>query len=332
MREQDLAPVAVAATLRSVTHGGLLALIAAYAPASPAADFTSKHLQDILTARAPHAGQCRKFLLRAEPLNQQHFSTKKPDIVITYTWGMDLRRDLPRFLKRLYWRLRRRGRVASWEEFEGKTFWLDILFNDQNSKDIVQDLNAAQKIYEEAWLHGVLLMRDPLSRGWCLFEAGVRVWAVAKEFGLDHAATLRLLRAAPAAGGEEEYTSRSDWAKHPAAAVAARLPLFVAVDGVTDLQTEVFRYAECDAFGGMATSQAADKPEIQARLALLLGSAREFNEVVAALASREKAEHEGTISSPPYLEQPLTRAPVLSPCCRRFAAAGAVAHTKLCLD
>ena len=287
-REQELA------SLRSVTYAGLLALIATYAPANPAADFTSKDLQDILTARAPHAGERRKFILRAEPQNRPHFAAARPDIVITYPWGMDLRRDLPLFLTHLYRRLRRGGRVASWEEFVGKTLWLDILFNDQNSKDIVLDLNAAQRIFEEAWLHVVLLMLDPLSRGWCLFELGVRVWAVAKEFGLDHAATLRLLRGAHAADPEEEYTSRSDWAKHPAAAVAARLPLFVAVDGVTDLQAEVFRYAGGDAFGGMATSHAADRPEIQKRLALLLESAERFNAVVSALATREKDAYEGS--------------------------------------
>jgi hypothetical protein len=212
---------------------------------------------------------------------------------------MDLRRDLPKFLSQLYWRLRRRGHVGSLEEFAGTTFWVDILFNDQNSKDIVLDLNAAQKIYEEAWLHAVLLMLDPLSRGWCLFEVGVRVWAVAKEFGLDHAATLRLLRGEHTTG--EEYTSRSDWAKHPAKAVAARLPLFVAVDGVTDLQAEVFRYANCDAFDGMITSQVADKPQIQARLRHLLEepnqsnseSSDRFNAVIAALASRERSDFQG---------------------------------------
>ncbi len=162
-----------------------------------------------------------------------HFSARKPDIAITYPWGMDLRRDLRRFLERLYWRLLRSGRVSSREEYAGKTFWWDILFNDQNSKDIVQDLSASQKIFEEAWVHAVLLMRDPLSRGWCLFELGVRVWAVAKEFGLDHPATLRLLRANH--GAEETYTSRSDWTAHPAASVAGRLPLLVAVEGVTDM-------------------------------------------------------------------------------------------------
>ena len=145
----------------------------------------------------------------------------KPDIVVTYPWGMDLRRDLPRFLERLYWRLRRSGRVASWEEFVGKTFWLDILFNDQNSKDIVQDLNAAQKIYEEAWVHALLVMRDPLSRGWILFELGVRVWAVGKEFGLDHAATLRLLRRAHAAG-EDRIAEVDDGAQPPLGGEGAR--------------------------------------------------------------------------------------------------------------
>jgi hypothetical protein len=287
-----------------VTYAGLLALISAYAPQDPASDFTSKHLQDILTATAPHAGECRKFLLRAEPQNRHHYATSKPDIAITYPWGMDLRRDLPRYLRQLYWRLRWRGRVASWEEFVGKTFWIDILFNDQNSKDIVLDLNAAQKIYEEAWLHAVFVMLDPLSRGWCLFEIGVRVWAVAKEFGLEHAATLRLLLATHAAA--EEYTSRSDWATHTAEAVATRLPLFVAMDGLTKMEAEVFRYVEFDAFSGMATSLEADKAEIQKRLALLLESAERFNAVIAALATREQDHYKGgknPIHAPPHFLQ-----------------------------
>jgi hypothetical protein len=274
-----------AATLRSVTYDGLLALIAFYAPADAAANFTSKDLQAILTGSAPHAGRARQFLLRAEPHNMPHFSVRKPDIAITYPWGMDLRRDLRRFLERLYWRLRRSGRVASREEYAGKTFWFDILFNDQNSKDIVLDLNASQKIFEEAWVHAVLLVRDPLSRGWVLFELGVRVWAVAKEFGLDHA-TLLLLFATH--GAEESYTSRSDWTAYPAALVAGRLPLLVADEDVTDMQAEVFRYAGGDAFGSMTTSQAADKPEIQKRLALLFESADNFNAVVSAVAEREK--------------------------------------------
>ena len=281
------------ASLRSATYTGLFALIEQYAPASPTASFSSKDLQAILTGRAAHAGKTRKFLLRAEQQNLQHFSTRKPDIVITYTWGMDLRRDLPRFLERLYWRLKRSGRVASWEEFASKTFWVDIFFNDQNSKDIVQDLNAAQRIYEEAWVHAVLVMRDPLSRGWCLFELGVRVWAVGKEFGLDHPAVLRLLRAAH--GAEEVYTSRSDWTSHSAAAVAGRLPLFVAVEGVTELQAEVFGYAGADAFGRMATTQAEDKPEIQKRLSLLLESPDRFNAVISALAAREKDYFDGAL-------------------------------------
>jgi hypothetical protein len=281
-------------SLRSVTHAGLLALIAAYAPMDPAADFSSRHLQDILTGRAPHQGSTRKFILRGELEHWQHFSKERPDIVITYPWGMDLRRDLPVYLKQLYCLLRQRGHVVSLAEFEGKTLWIDIFFNDQNSKDIVQDLRAAQKIYEEAWLHAALLMCDPLSRGWCLFELGVRVWAVSKEFGFDHPATLRLLNGTHGAG--EEYTSRNDWRKYPAAEVAARLPVFVAVAGRTNMQAELFRYEECDAFAGMATSIPEDKVEIQERLSLLLGSADNFNSVISALAKREHAENEGNSS------------------------------------
>ena len=61
---------------------------------------------------------------------------------------------------------------------------------------------------------------------------------VAKEFGLDHPGALHLLAGALADG--EEYVSRADWRNYSAHAV---------------------------------TSTAADEPEIQQRLALLLESA-----------------------------------------------------------
>jgi hypothetical protein len=285
------APRQDVSSLRSVTYDGLMALVEAYSPTDPAADFSSKHLQDILTGRALHKGRIRKFILRGEPEHWELFSKERPDIAVTYPWGMDLRRDLPVYLKRLYRLLRWRGLVASWAEFKGKTLWIDILFNDQNSKDIVQDLNAAQKIYEEAWLHAVLLKLDPLSRGWCLFEIGVRVWAVAKEFGLDHPATLRLLDVTHQAG--EEYRSRTDWKHYSASEVSVRLPLFVALEATTMMQSEVFMYEERDAFGGMVTSNPGDKQEIQNRLALLLESADNFNAVLSALAKRERVEYEG---------------------------------------
>ena len=145
----------------------MMSLIQQYAPVDPSQPCNSHHLQRLFTQSA------RKFCPKEEKSNWKFYSTRRPDIVITYTWGMDLLHELPRFIRRLWRHLRRQKLVTSWEDFAGKTLWLDILFNDQNSKVITQDLNDAQEIYEKAWLHAVFVMRNPLSRGWCLFEIGV---------------------------------------------------------------------------------------------------------------------------------------------------------------
>ena len=171
---------------RSFTAQGLMELVKTYEPEDPSASFTSQNLQDIFTGRSKWRGEGpRKFHPKAEPHNQKHYQTKNPDVAISYTWGIDLRRQLPVFFEQLFERFREINFIFSRAEFDRLTFWLDIFFVDQNSKNLALDLNEAQKTYRDARMHVFFLFRDPLSRGWILFEIGVRAWAVKSEFHLD---------------------------------------------------------------------------------------------------------------------------------------------------
>jgi hypothetical protein len=53
-------------------------------------------------------------------------------------------------------------------------FWIDVLFIDQLSEDIAAALSISQALYAGAEFHLALSTETLLSRGWCLFEFGVR--------------------------------------------------------------------------------------------------------------------------------------------------------------
>ena len=55
--------------------------------------------------------------------------------------------------------------------------WVDIFFNDQNSVDIVRELDAAEAIYRESKYHLVLATAGVVRRAWCLLEMLVRMQA-----------------------------------------------------------------------------------------------------------------------------------------------------------
>jgi hypothetical protein len=86
------------------------------------------------------------------------------------------------------------------------------------------------------------------------------------------------------------YTSRANWEKYQTVEVAARLlPFFVDVEGVTNMQADVCHYAGGNTFGSMATLIAADKPEIQARLLMLLKSQDWLNTIITTLQAGQQS-------------------------------------------
>ena len=225
----------------SCSIAGFMSMVKKYGPSNSDTQFTSKDLQNIFTGKTSHQGSLRKFCPKDEVENRMYYSTEKPDIAVSYPWGMDLRKHMPIFLDNLFQRLLLRREVSSRDEFENRTIWVDIFFNDQNSKEITHDLNEAQEIYEKARLHVVFLMYDPLSRGWCLFEVGVRVWSILKEFSVD------LEQIPMVVGGisrdELKFRSRRDWQQYPASDVASKFPEFILCEGLTNVECDVKRFS-----------------------------------------------------------------------------------------
>jgi hypothetical protein len=100
----------------------------------------------------------------------EFFSTLRPTIIVTYTWAMDLIKDLPAFLD---WA--ERMLQLTDEEKEHATWWLDIFFNDQNAKEMEGELAMAKRFYKEARFHVVLLLNGVFKRGWCIAELLYRI-------------------------------------------------------------------------------------------------------------------------------------------------------------
>ena len=100
----------------------------------------------------------------------EFFSTLRPTIIVTYTWAMDLIKDLPAFLD---WA--ERMLQLTDEEKEHATWWLDIFFNDQNATEMGGELAMAKRFYKEARFHVVLLRHGIFSRGWCIAELLYRI-------------------------------------------------------------------------------------------------------------------------------------------------------------
>ena len=62
-------------------------------------------------------------------------------------------------------------------DIDRRTIFIDILMNDQNSKDIKTELDAAERRYRTAVVHIVLGTKRVFTRAWCLYEIAVRTEA-----------------------------------------------------------------------------------------------------------------------------------------------------------
>ena len=145
---------------------------------------------------------------------------------------------MPCFLAELCNLLLHKKIIASSEQFEQKTLWLDIFFNDQNSTDIVKDLEAAELIYQQAALHALFLMYEPLSRGWVLFEIGVRVWKCAKDYSLTLEEILGIL------SGKDSKERIVGYKPITPSEIASKFPIIVAAAAKTDIQKDLIRLVQ----------------------------------------------------------------------------------------
>ncbi len=132
-----------------------------------------------------------------------------------------------------------------------------MYFNDQNAKDISEELAEAELGYTKWKYHYALMRNRPMSRGWVLFEFLVRILAGMQIKGLTR---------------PEDITPY----------ILDRDPLFtrlVIVDGLTDIEQDV-NGENFDRFATMSTYEPADLAIIQARILEVCGSAAVFNRIL----------------------------------------------------
>jgi hypothetical protein len=139
-----------------------------------------------------------------------------------------------------------------------RRYWLDILFNDQNAEDMTGQLDAAELVYRGARFHYALMLNDPMSRGWCLFELLVRILAGMAALGIAR---------------PEDLVPR----------ILSRDPLFtrlVIVEGLTIIEHDVTG-TFYDRFGRMSTFDPRDMAAIKRAVVAACGSAAAFNLLVS---------------------------------------------------
>ena len=123
-------------------------------------------------------------------------------------------------------------------------------------------LAAAELVYRAALYHYALMLNNPFSRGWCLYEAMVRLLAALRALGLARPEDLvpLILRRDPL------------------------LTRLVIVPGLTDVYNDVSgKYF--DRFGEMSTFDPADRVRIQAAIVEACGSPAAFNLLISSFRS-----------------------------------------------
>jgi hypothetical protein len=136
---------------------------------------------------------------------------------------------------------------------------LDILFNDQNAPDMGGQLAAAELVYRWARFHYALMLFDPCSRGWCLYELLVRILAGMAALGLARAAELVPL------------ILRRD----------ARFTRLVIVEGLTNVFNDVTG-TFYDRFNRMTTFKPSDMADIKRAIMDKVGSAAAFDLLISS--------------------------------------------------
>ena len=150
------------------------------------------------------------------------------------------------------------------------------MFNDQNAADMSGQLAAAELVYRGARFHYALMLNDPFSRGWCLYELLVRILAGMAALGLG----ARAAELVP-------LILRRD----------ARFTRLVIVEGLTNVGNDVTG-TFYDRFGRMTTFKPSDMAEIKRAIVDKVGSAAAFNLLVssyrhAAIQNTRQARRSG---------------------------------------
>jgi hypothetical protein len=162
----------------SITRAGIRELLAEARRLMQSAGYrgelTSHTLQALFTSKLKDA-KGEACVSAPEPFHPaqrwpHHYSKEVPTIVVTYTWAMDLETELGQFMDQA-----ERLLGLSEAEATAATWWLDILFNDQNGGSMEDVLERARLGYQRARFHVAFLLNGIFTRGWCCAELAYRI-------------------------------------------------------------------------------------------------------------------------------------------------------------
>ena len=210
--------------------------------------------------------QALKFHPMDRPELAEFYSAKMPDVMVSYTWArFGLTKHLPQFLGEFRARVPEGG--LSDEE---ATFWLDVVFNDQNSPNMKLYLDIAELLYSGARFHAAFLFGRMLTRAWCVAEIKARFLSALSALGL-------------LAEGAEDRTAAVIEGGERLAAGEPAFTAFVTVRGLTDLDGDVLdralgaAAAPSDRFARLDAWDKGDLAAIRGALLAAFGSKEAFN-------------------------------------------------------
>ena len=200
--------------------------------------FSSHSLRNLFTEMAFHPQD--KF--------PQLYANKPPDVAITYPWDMCLLNEMPSFIDEF-------ERLNCVSESVELTYWIDILFVDQNAKSIKAELNDTRVIYRSATYHAVFMKHSPLMRGWCVLETAIRTISTSECNQIE----------------PEKIDARS--LDNPS------FSMLIVVPGMTNIYEDLLESSR-DRFDAMKTTVPSDKIHIQKMIVGMFGSKYRFNEIM----------------------------------------------------
>ena len=214
-------------------------------------------------------------LLQFHPMDRPelaiYYSSKMPDHMISYTWAnFGLIKHLPLFLNTY-------ETLVPESASEESTFWLDVVFNDQNSPNMTLYLDIAELLYSGARYHLALLFGGMLSRAWCAAEIKARFLSALKALGLLPEGKDK--SAAVIKGGEHIRNGNRAFTT------------FVAVQDITNLDSDVCGNYDVDRYAKLSAFEEDDLRIIKESILEAFGCKEAFNFYMAVIRNAVLCRH-----------------------------------------
>ena len=173
--------------------------------------------------------------------------------------------------------------------FENMTFWVDILFVDQNpsgdsSGFIAKLVDDCSRIYARTPHHLIFMSGNILDRGWCLMEICYRAFAVQREFTLSTINLTNLLSGS-VSGFASEHSSTVSLKQHLTETFISQNKLS-SLHFIEDIGNDIRPYVSDDTniLQAMHVFEGKERGLIAEIVTILFRDEATFNRVIRAFA------------------------------------------------